>query len=218
MGTVSHTQQGVSEMISHEDHTRLGTCTHCSIRHALFQHISHRAICIMWNSQISVWLMCGLAVQELKRLIDVACQRRNSRVLMRCVYNIGLCCHKIERMALHLWQSDLSLFSVWDLHSGKKQTTGICISLERTCCNLYLFVPVISPPVTAVLTCNNSAISHSWWQWSTLKLAQCKTHFPSPLSLSHCPPTIDELTWHAADPRRGKPLCSHHPPLPLWYL
>lgn len=73
--------------------------------------------------------MCGLAVQELKRLIDVACQRRNSRVLMRCVYNIGLCCHKIERMALPRWQSDLSLFSVWDLHSGKKTNYW----------NLYLF-------------------------------------------------------------------------------
>ena len=62
--------------------------------------------------------MCGLAVKELKRLIDVACQRGNSRVLMRCVYNIEFCCHKIERMALQLRLERDSGLMVWDVQKN----------------------------------------------------------------------------------------------------
>lgn len=39
--------------------------------------------------------MFGLAVRELKRLIDAARQGGNSRVLMRRVGNLGFCCLSI---------------------------------------------------------------------------------------------------------------------------
>lgn len=40
-------------------------------------------------------------------------------------------------------------------------------------------------PVRAALTYNNGAIRYSWWRWSSLKLAQCKSH----LSLHSLPPS-----------------------------
>lgn len=117
------------------------TCIHCPILLVAFHHILHRDMCNMWSPPISVRLMRGRALQELKRMIDAACQRGNSGVLMRCVNNIEFCCHKIERMAPCLGQKRVTVFSfsfwdlIWEWNYGQKVGK---ISLEMVCWFLSL--------------------------------------------------------------------------------
>lgn len=112
--SLSHTQQGVS-VVDHRDYTHLPTLRYMyTPSHS--PHTFPTGVSTLCETPKSVRDWCaGLAVKELKRLIDVACQRGNSRVLMRCVYNIEFCCHKIERMVLQLRHEWDTIFIVWDL-------------------------------------------------------------------------------------------------------
>ena len=136
------------------------TRTHLTLRYTLSNSpcsvplISHRCI--------SIGHCAGT-----KQMTDVACQRGNSRVLMRCVTNIEFCCDKGEWMAwrcrservpgfsFYFWTSYCTRLQCWEKGNWNQ-------NLWRN--NMLFFVPVISKPVTAVLTCNNRAISHCWWQ------------------------------------------------------